>query len=260
MCRFLTEKLIESKQYLRGVDLLCKAVTKTQKNLSQLTSIHCDLLKLCLLSKCLKPALAFLDVDISDISREADTFDVKYYLLYYYYGGIIYATFRNFERALFFLTGAISVTGIAISEIVVEAYKKYVLVSLLVHGKVGLPPKQNANYLNRCIRPLSVAYTDLATAYAEDSVEELEKVFNKYQHIYERDTNVGLVKQVITSMVKVKIQKLTKTFMTLSFGDMATRVNLAGGEAEAETIILQMVSRFRNILKNVVNTKPFTLD
>ncbi|KAH9405838.1 PREDICTED: COP9 signalosome complex subunit 3-like [Rhagoletis zephyria] len=241
LCRFFTDKLIESKQYLRGVDPLCKAITKAQNAPTQLTSIHCDLLKLCLLSKCLKPALAFLDVDISDISREADTFDVKYYLLYYYYGGIIYATFRNFERSLFFLTSAISVTGIAISEIVVEAYKKYILVSLLVHGKVGLPPKQNANYLSRCIRPLSVAYTELASAYSEDNAEDLEKTFMKYHHVYERDTNVGLVKQVMASMVKVKIQKLTKTFMTLSFGDMATRVNLAAGEAEAESIILQMI-------------------
>lgn len=244
ICRFFTEKLVESKQYLRGVDLLCKAITKAQNAPSQLTSIHCELLKLCLLSKCLKPALAFLDVDISDISREADTFDVKYYLLYYYYGGIIYATFRNFERSLFFLTGAISVSGIAISEIVVEAYKKYILVSLLVHGRVIPSPKQNSNYINRCIRPLAVAYTELASAYTEDSVEDLEKVYTKYQHIYERDTNVGLVKQVVASVVKVKIQKLTKTFMTLSFGDMATRVNLVDGVAEAESIILQMVMEF----------------
>ena len=62
--------LVESKHYLKGVDLLCKAITKIQQQPSQLLSIHSDLFKLCLLSKNIKPALQFLDVDISDISKE----------------------------------------------------------------------------------------------------------------------------------------------------------------------------------------------
>ena len=178
--------------------------------------------------------------------NQADSFDVKYYLMYFYYGGIIYCTLRDFDRAFYFFQSAISTSGSAISEIVVEAYKKYILVSLLVYGKQQPMPKQNQTYLNRCIRPLTAPYYELAAAYMNDSVEEMQKSFNKHQAVFGNDTNIGLVKQVMASLVKVKIQKLTKTFMTLSLADMANKVQI-GSVQEAEKIILQMVRQTINI-------------
>ena len=165
---------------------------------------------------------------------------MKYYLMYFYYGGIIFCTLRVYDLDFYFFQAAISTNGSAISEIVVEAYKKYILVSLLINGKMVALPKQNQAYLNRCIRPLVSPYYDLSSAYANDSVDELQKVRAKHTQLFEKDTNTGLVKQVIASLVKVKIQKLTKTFMTLSLADMAQKVQLANPQ-EAEKIILQMV-------------------
>ena len=48
--------------------------------------------------------LTFLlsDTDINMMCKENGQFDAVYLLLYYYYGGCIYAALRNFERALFF--------------------------------------------------------------------------------------------------------------------------------------------------------------
>ena len=76
LCRNITEKLIETKEYLKGVELLLKAIPKLQSQPTQLTSIHSELCKLCLLAKCLKPALTFLDADISDINKEVCCFDL----------------------------------------------------------------------------------------------------------------------------------------------------------------------------------------
>ena len=39
----LTRVLIEKKQYLRGIEIMCKAVNKIQMHAAQLTSIHADL-------------------------------------------------------------------------------------------------------------------------------------------------------------------------------------------------------------------------
>ena len=47
-----------------------KAIRKMRLNESQLTSVHADLLQLCLMAKNLKPALEFLNVDVTDISSE----------------------------------------------------------------------------------------------------------------------------------------------------------------------------------------------
>lgn len=60
------------------------------------------LLQLCLLAKCFKPALPFLEVDMMDICKENGAYDAKHFLCYYYYGGMIYTGLKNFERALYF--------------------------------------------------------------------------------------------------------------------------------------------------------------
>lgn len=64
-------------------------------------------------------------------------FDTKYFLLYYYYGGMIYAALKNYDRALYFFEVAITTPALAVSHIMLEAYKKYILVSLILHGKVS---------------------------------------------------------------------------------------------------------------------------
>ena len=56
----------------------------------------------------------------------------------------------------------------------------------------------------------------------------------------EQDKNFGLVKQLQQSFYKKNIQKLTKTFITLSLADMATKVKLPSAK-EAETYMLNMI-------------------
>jgi len=51
---------------------------------------------------------------------------------------------------------------------------------------------------------------------------------------------MGLAKQVLASLTKKNIQRLTKTFITLSLSDVASRVQL-NGPADAETLILNMI-------------------
>lgn len=51
---------------------------------------------------------------------------------------------------------------------------------------------------------------------------------------------MGLVKQVASVLYKKNIQRLTKTFLTLSLTDVASRVGLSG-PSDAEKYILHMV-------------------
>ena len=54
----------------KGIAPLAKAIRKARMNEMQLTSIHGSLLQLCLIAKNLKPALEFLNVDVTEISTE----------------------------------------------------------------------------------------------------------------------------------------------------------------------------------------------
>ncbi|XP_076331243.1 COP9 signalosome subunit 3 [Tachypleus tridentatus] len=240
LCHLFTQSLVERQQPMRGIDLLCRAISKIQLFPSQLTSIHADLCQLCLVGRCFKPALQFLDTDITDISKEGGYYDAKYFLLYFYYGGMIYAAVKNYERALYFFEIAVTTPSMAVSHIMLEAYKKYILVALILQGKVANLPKYASQVVGRFIKPLSQAYHDLATAYTTNNPDEIRTVINKHTDTFTRDSNMGLVKQCLSSLYKKNIQRLTKTFLTLSLTDMANRVQLSGPK-EAEKYILHMI-------------------
>ena len=64
-------------------------------------------------------------------------YDVKHFLLYYYYGGMIYTAVKNYDRAQYFFRVCITTPALAVSHIMLESFKKYILVSLILEGKVS---------------------------------------------------------------------------------------------------------------------------
>ncbi|XP_043288045.1 COP9 signalosome complex subunit 3 [Venturia canescens] len=240
LCHLLTQSLVELRTPLRGIELLRRAIRKIQLFDSQLTSIHADLCQLCLLSKCFKPALEFLDTDVTGISQEGGQFDSKHFLLYYYYGGMIYTALKNYDRAFYFFEVCMTIPAMALSHIMLEAYKKYILVSLILHGKIFNTPNYSRSVVIRFVKPLSQAYQELASAYATNTCDQVQNVIVKYQELFARDHNLGLVKQVLAYLYKKNIQRLTKTFLTLSLTDVASRVQLSG-PTDAEKYILNMI-------------------
>ena len=96
---------------------------------------------------------------------------------------------------------------------------------------------------SRHIKRLSLPYQDLGTAYATNSCDEVQAVMIKHNEVFRRESNFGLVKQVLKSLYKKNIQRLTNTFLTLSLTDVAARVKLSS-PAEAEKYILNMVKIF----------------
>lgn len=149
---------------------------------------------------------------------------------------------KNYERALYFFEVAISTPALAMSHIMLESYKKYILVSLILHGKQLNVPKYSSQVISRFMKPISQPYHELSIAYTNGSCEEVRNIMFKYSDVFNRDTNMGLVKQVVASLYKKNIQRLTKTFLTLSLSDVASRAHLSGPE-EAERYILNMVSQ-----------------
>lgn len=137
---------------------------------------------------------------------------------------MIYTAVKNYERALYFFEVAITTPALAMSHIMLESYKKYILVSLILHGTVSetqflnkkkssfltiisfnffqivaFPKSNSSPVISRFMKPLSHVYYELAKAYGTSSSEELRTVINKNREVYVRDINLGLVKQVSDS-------------------------------------------------------------
>ena len=130
--------------------------------------------------------LEFLDQDITQICKENNQFDAVYLLLYYYYGGCIYTALKEFGKALYFLEVAVTCPTAAVSHVMLEAYKKYLLVGLLVHGdkpkdSVMSLPKFTSPIVGKFLKPLCAAYSEIVRAYHVNAPEELRTVVTKYQ-------------------------------------------------------------------------------
>jgi len=236
----IAAELCSRKMALRGIKLFTMAIQKLQTHSSQLTSIHADLCQLCLDARCLKPSFKFLDVEITEIAKENGMFDAKHFLSYYYYGGMIYACVKNFTRSLYFFEQAISCPAATVSFIMLEAYKKYCLISLIIAGKFISLPKYTSQVITRFIKPFTVEYNELVQAYATNDPVKLDAVVTNHNNVFMSDSNIGLIKQVAVSLNKRNIKRLTKTFITLSLSDVTLRARMSSSE-EVENQLMQMI-------------------
>ena len=66
---------------------------------------------------------------------------MKQFLLFHYYGGMVFTAMKRFDRAQHYYRICISTPAVTVSQIMVEACKKYIIVSLLIEGKVRCGPR-----------------------------------------------------------------------------------------------------------------------
>lgn len=257
LCHFYTNKLCATERPKRGLVPIHTAMSKiqfdantNQTRSNQLTSVHADLLQLSLASKNFTLALDVLERDILDIHKPAKgAFDAKYALAYFYYAGCVCAALKLYDEALFHLEQALTLPATAFSQIMIEAYKKFVLISLIGKARVLALPKYTSRLVLNHIKQLCSMYHDVAVAYTSGDADKLASLCAKYADVFALDKNTGLVKQLQQSFYKRNIQTLTKTFITLSLADMAHKVKLASAK-QAESLMLDMI-RNREIFATI---------
>lgn len=239
LARKVAEVARETKQPITGVKTLQIAVTKLRSSSESLTPIHSEFVLLCLLSKTYNSALPILEEEIFETSSDAGNTS-RDVLLYYYYGGIAYIGAKDLKKALHFLKLAITIPASVLSAIMIEAYKKLILVSLLLHGRAPSLPRYTSNALQRHLKTAFPQYQEFANAYSTYSTDDLHKVAETYAEVFQKDKNFGLVKQCIQSLYRRNIQRLTQTYITLSLQDIATAVKL-NTTKEVEKYLLNMI-------------------
>ncbi|CDP16669.1 unnamed protein product [Coffea canephora] len=235
VCRRFKDQVLLAEAPIRGVAPMLIAVRKLQISSEQLTPLHPDFLLLCLLAKCYKTGLSVLEDYIYEVDQPRDFF------LYCYYGGMICIGQKQFRKASELLHNVVTAPMSTINAIAVEAYKKYILVSLIYAGQFSTSfPKYTSSVAQRNLKNFSQPYLDLAISYSTGKISELESCVQMHKEKFEADNNLGVVKQVVSSMYKRNIQRLTQTYLTLSLEDIANSVQLKSSK-EAEMHVLQMI-------------------
>jgi len=240
VARKFKETMIDMRTPLKGLRPLWLGLVKFRGSSENLTPLHSDLLQLCILSKCYTSAFKLLAEPVFQILPEQTGLTPKDMLLYYYYGGVAYVGLKDFKSALEFFKMAFSCPAIVLSAIMVESYKKFVLVSLILYGQVQPFPKYTSSVVQRHIKTTCLQYQELANAYSTFNSDELHKLADSHWEFFRKDGNAGLVKQVVQSLYHKNIKRHTQTYLTLSVKDIQESVKLPSCEV-AERHILRMI-------------------
>lgn len=240
VCRKFTELLVEVRQPMRGIVPLRSAIAALSDDSKQLSPLHTDFVQLCLLSKCYRTALPIIDDEVFEVSTEATGLTPRDLLCYYYYGGRVYIGMKQYKKALEFFKLVFTAPAVVLSAVMVEAYKKFVLVSLIVHGQVASIPKYTSSVVHRHIKNAAAAYQELANAYLTHSTEDVQKCLASNAELLQKEGNFGLAKQCLRALYNANIKRHTQTYLTLSLNDIAESTKL-GSVGEVETTLLRMI-------------------
>lgn len=240
LCRKLKEHALQLHTPMRVILPLQTAIKKLQPSPQYLTALHAEFFLVCLLAKCYKSALSTLEEQIFEIDPKKTGLTPRDFLLYCYYGGMLYIGLKQFGKALEFFQHAITAPATVLNAIAIESYKKYILVSLIYNGQVPAFPKYTPTVSQRYLKTCAQDYFELVNCFNSRNIADLQRCVGSHEELFKKDSNLGLVKQVVSSLYKRNIQRLTQTFVTLSLQDIANTVQLENSK-EAELYILRMI-------------------
>ncbi|KAJ3368424.1 hypothetical protein GGF31_006385 [Allomyces arbusculus] len=185
-----------------------------------ITAVHFYALHACLLSHNFKAALPILATDKTTTQKPINVKDV---LLYHYLGGMVYTALKRYTEACELFSFNLIAPGRGVSQIQVESYKKWTLVSLLATGRVPKLPKTDSDMFAAVIAHHARVYKDLATAFSTGSLAQFQAIMDASHTAatLRADGNYGLARQALDALARHKVQALTTTFLTLAVADLA---------------------------------------
>lgn len=203
-----------------------------------LTPIHHYIVRQCCISRTYDAAVPLLAHFIHHIPR-GTYLTYHDHLLYHFYGAICLTALSHYAKALSCLKMVLSAGGRNTSRIQLEAYRKYLLISLIHTGKPAIMPKTLGLSTLRSIEILAAPYLEFQGAYLSNDTE-LHQIVEKYSAQYKQDGNHGLVKSALASLAIHRIIELRKIFISISMKDIGERIGLA--EEAVEKTLITMIN------------------
>lgn len=247
VCKFYAQMAIDEGQQttMSSIRPLQAALEKLRPTPETLTPVHAEFLRVCLKAKAYHLGARVLDQPIFDIACGNGNFSQmspQSFLCYFYYGALIRIGMKEYAKSLQLLLVVLTCPASCLSAIQADAYKKYVLVSLKVSGECQALPVYASHIVQRYAK--SPGYTaDIAEAFKQGDLAALKRVAEEKAALILADNNTGLVKQVVESLQRHKVQMLTKTYLTLSLAEIAREINADETKLEEiDALLFDMIS------------------
>jgi COP9 signalosome complex subunit 3 len=182
------------------------------------------------------------------------------FLQYAYYGGLLYLGQKRYVDATDFFLMALTAPATSISAIVIEAYKKLVLTSLIAYGKTVTLPKYTSLVVSRHVESHCVGYMEFSSAFHSNDVKKALKVLQMRLDEFKKAGNFGLAKQCLVALQHQKLIQLTRTYASISLEEIAMSIDLETELDVAEKKLLALIStgKIHATIDNVDKKKMVT--
>ncbi|OBT80961.1 hypothetical protein VF21_00235 [Pseudogymnoascus sp. 05NY08] len=184
----------------------------------------------------------------SGLTKKISTQDI---LEYFSFSGSIFIGLQQWENAAESLENVITypVRGVAVSKIMVEAYKKWTLVKVLLTGKTpALPPNTNGN-ASKAFHTIGKPYDMVASLFESGTAPRLNAEITAGTNIWSGDGNAGLMRVVLGAHQKHQIRRLSSLYETIPVSYIAqntvsaeTGVGLES-QGAVEALVSNMISQ-----------------
>ncbi|KAI1112142.1 cop9 subunit [Nemania sp. NC0429] len=172
--------------------------------------------------------------------------------------GMMYCVKREWNKARVAFERAVTypTREVGCSKIMVEAFKKWILVSLLSEGKHRDSPPYASPATSKTFGILGRAYIALANAFGTDDAQQLKLEAAKNAQVWAEDGNVGLVEEVVASYQQWRVLSLQDIYTEISIPEIRRQTKSAetglplGTDEEVEALVQNMI--IAGMLKGVI--------
>lgn len=233
-------KNLDDTYQLQLLELLQKCMGVLQNgNRGRLTVAHRPFVVICVEHQLYNLLTNIVNETIVEVTPGLKALD---YLYYFYYAGVTHIALKNFKQALDNLAMCQIVPGEASSLIQVDAHKKYILISLMLHAKVISLPQFGNHRLTKTLQKCCRAYTELEDPYRLDDGDTLRKLIERNHEQYVKDYNWGLCRQVLDAHEIRRVRKLKNVYASCSLEVAAEQCCIETPE-RAKKILLLLIKR-----------------
>ncbi|CAG9464406.1 unnamed protein product [Pedinophyceae sp. YPF-701] len=264
VCRAYALHCLVGNQPMQAVPVLRIAMEKLQqrgeggsRDATLLTPMHGLILRACVHAADPAAAGDVVRDTVFDADPAASGVAVTDVLLYGTYGGMAALALEDYPRASELFLVAATVPAQVTSAMMVEAYKKYTLTSLLhedantpAQGSSGGGPRLGSSgpwlmaASNSGAKSLSrhvTQYTDLASAFRSGDVARMERVLQENAPLFEEEGNWGLASLCWERLAVRKLRALPCIYASIPLDQAASRVGLKTA-AEARELVHRVMA------------------
>jgi len=238
----------QTNNFVPAIQLIENAIQRLDQTSSTLTVSHYYFVKLCVLARAYNEATILLNRPVYHVPTVESTKPLekrlskhlcsqhessvayinpqtglsgkitsRVYLEYYFLAALCFVGIKNWQKAEEFLEVVLTcpTSQNVASRIQVEAYKKWLIIGLLINGEGRELPRSVSANAAKHIRVLGKPYECIVDAFKSNNMDTIQAEINEGIEEWTQDRNLSLMGELLAAFRKFAVHRLSKTYAAL---------------------------------------------